>query len=221
MSFVYCLIASCTAQLLQTGTVFEFSAGSGNEPKIAVDSSGNAVVVWGQYDGGYRIFAKRYATGQAWGAAQIIDASLQDPNNNLAYRPQIAMDGNGSAIAVWEQPSLPSTSTAYNTWASRYVAGQGWGAAVVLENATSYNILASPQVAMNASGDAVVVWNRDNDIWANRFILGQGWGVAGMIETSTPPAYDPRVVIDVSGNATAVWRQSDGTADSIWANRLQ
>ena len=209
-----------TAGLLQTGTNYEFSASNGNAPKMAVDNSGNAVVVWGQYDGGrYRIFAKRYDVIQGWGESQIIDASEQYSIVNISIRPQIAVDDNGNAIAVWDQ-TLPS-SNADNTWANRYIAGQGWSNATVVEENSTSSSFATPEVAMDASGEAVVVWSRGGDIWSNQFVPAQGWGTAVTIETNTAAAYDPQVGMDNSGNATAVWRQSGGTADSIWANRLQ
>jgi len=40
------------------------------------------------------------------------------------------MDSTGNAIAVWGQ----SDGTRNNVWANRYVAGSGWGTAVLLEN---------------------------------------------------------------------------------------
>ncbi len=46
-----------------------------------------------------------------------------------------------------------------------------------------------------------------------------GWGEAELIETgSWGPAEVPQVAMDGSGNAIAVWSQSDGTRYNIWAN---
>ena len=42
-----------------------------------------------------------------------------------------------------------------------------------------------------------------------------------MIETNdVGNAGLPQIALDASGNALAVWRQSDGTRDSIWSNRF-
>ena len=46
------------------------------------------------------------------------------------------------------------------------------------------------------------------------------WGTAGLIETdNASDAGYPRVAMDASGNAVAVWHQSDGTRKNIWSNR--
>ena len=61
-----------------------------------------------------------------------------------------------------------------------------------------------------------------NNIWANRYTAGTGWGTAALIETNNAGSADsPQVAINANGNALAVWRQSDGTRDNIWANRYQ
>ena len=48
-----------------------------------------------------------------------------------------------------------------------------------------------------------------------------GWDVAELLETDDAgDARGPRVALDPNGNAVAVWTQSDGTRDNIWANRF-
>ncbi|UCF44111.1 MAG: hypothetical protein JSV99_04100, partial [Planctomycetota bacterium] len=58
-------------------------------------------------------------------------------------------------------------------------------------------------------------WN----IWSNRYVAGTGWGTAELIETENGSAEYPQVAVDSAGNAVAVWRQHDGSWDSIWSNR--
>jgi len=57
---------------------------------------------------------------------------------------------------------------------------------------------------------------RGNNIWANRYLTGAGWGTATLIETDTGDASAPSIAVDASGNAIAVWHQSDGTARNMW-----
>jgi len=84
-----------------------------------------------------------------------------------------------------------------------------------------------PQIAFDGSGNAIAVWRQmdsmsNENIWANRFDAGTLiWGTAVMIETNDAGvADDPQIAVDGSGNAFAVWRQSDGTRNNIWANRF-
>jgi hypothetical protein len=80
--------------------------------QVAVDPSGNAVAVWKQSDGALdNIWANRYTVGFGWGMAELIETEdLGD-----AERPQIALDPEGNAIAVWYQDD----GTHINVWANR------------------------------------------------------------------------------------------------------
>jgi hypothetical protein len=80
-------------------------------------------------------------------------------------------------------------------------------------------------VALDPNGNAVAVWYQFDgtrfNIWANRFTPAPGWGAAERIETDNAgDASQPQVALDPSGNAVAVWPQSDGTRTNIWANRF-
>jgi hypothetical protein len=190
--------------------------GNTGKPQIAMDASGNALAVWEQRGAvANTIRANHYNTGTGWGADEWIG------NNPFgdAYAPQIAMNASGSAQAVWQQ----SDGTRDNIWSNRYSPGTGWGTAALIEsNNTGFAI--DPQVALDSSGNALAVWAlfdgaRDN-VWANRYSPGAGWGTPELIETgSAGDAGSAQVAFDASGNALAVWRQSDGMRNNIWANR--
>jgi hypothetical protein len=82
----------------------------------------------------------------------------------------------------------------------------------------------SPQIAFDASGNALAVWAQSDssryNIRANRYTAATGWGTAELIEgDNAGDAFDSQIAIDASGNALAVWAQSDGTRSNIWANR--
>jgi hypothetical protein len=48
----------------------------------------------------------------------------------------------------------------------------------------------------------------------------KAWGSPVLIETDNAgDARYPQIAVDSSGNALAVWAQSDGTRFNIWANR--
>ncbi len=154
--------------------------------------------------------------GTGWGTAELIETD----NAGYALYPQVAVDTSGNAVAVWRQSDGPR----YSIWANRYVVGTGWGEAEVIETDNTGNAY-SPQVAVDTSGNAVAVWYQSDgtrySIWANRYVAGTVWGEAELIETDdNGNAEYPQVAVDTSGNAVAVWYQSDGvTHDSIWANR--
>ena len=80
----------------------------------------------------------------------------------------VTASNSGNALAVWGQ----SDGTRRNIWSNRYMAGTGWGTAVLLEtdNAGDAN---APQIALGANGNALAVWYQSDgtrtNIWSNRF----------------------------------------------------
>jgi probable HAF family extracellular repeat protein len=184
-------------------------------PQVAVDPTGNAVAVWQQYDGiRDNIWANRYVVGAGWGSPTLIETD----DTSWADHPEVVVDQNGNAIAVWEQSNGVYTSICSN----RYVVGAGWSTAAPIETDDSGNAC-DPQVAFDPSGNAIAVWWQFNatawHIWSNRYVVGTGWETATLVETdNVNSAFHPQIAVDPSGNAVAVWDQNNGKVDSIWAN---
>ena len=197
-------------------TLIESDTGNAGAPQIAFDIKGNGLAVWQQTDGTrYNIWANRYTVGSGWGVAELIETD----NAGDAQSPQISIDANGNALAVWSQ----SDGTRNNIWANRFTIGTGWGVAALIVTGNAGGAQ-SPQISIDANGNALAVWHQSDgtrfNIWANRYTSGTGWGTAALIETDNAgSATNPQIAFDASGNALAVWTQSDGTRNNIWANR--
>ncbi len=105
-----------TAELVETD-----DAGNAWSPEIAIDANGNVLAVWQQTQGQPRqgseffdVIANRYTLGTGWGTPQIIGAQTGTiDTEDLA--PQIAVDPQGNAIAIWGQADTMTT----NLWANR------------------------------------------------------------------------------------------------------
>src|SRR3972149_5060973 len=182
-------------------------AGGANQPQIALDPPGNAMVVWRQSNGTRdSIMANRHVAGVAWGTPVYVET---DDAGNAGY-PQVDADPAGNAVAVWHQ----SDGTRTNIWANRYAVGAGGGTAGGMETDTA-GAASAPQVAVNAAGNAVAVWYQSDgtrtNIWANRYAVGAGWGTAERIETDNAGgASDPQVAVDAAGDAAAGGARSAG-----------
>ena len=189
------------------------NVGNVNHLQIASDGSDNVLVVWRQYDGSaHSIYANRYTSTGGWGSAELIESS-----SGTASLPQIATDGSGNALAVWMQYD----GSAHSIYVNRYTPGAGWGSAELIESGSE--TASDPQIAIDDLGDALVVWRQYDgsgySIYANRYTPVGGWGSAELIESSSGTASLPQIAIDDSGNAVAVWRQHNGSAYDIYANR--
>ncbi len=81
-----------------------------------------------------------------------------------------------------------------------------------------------PDLAVNASGAAVAVWlyygGADSEVWAASFAPEDGWGTPERIAAYEDFARYPRVALDPSGNAVAVWQHDRGDPDRGFRRRL-
>lgn len=200
-----------SAQLIETTNL-----GSALDPQVVVHASGNALAVWHQSTSSGRsdIWANRYTPASGWGTAGLIETN----DAGSAEDVQIAMDAAGNAVAVWRQHD----GTRLNIWANRYDAASSWGTAALIETDDAGNAN-GPRVALDLAGNAIAIWYQHdgtrNNIWANRYNIGSGWGTAQTIETGDGDGLQPDVGFDASGDAVAIWIQSDGTEFSVYANR--
>jgi hypothetical protein len=83
-------------------------------PKIVIDSQGNAFSIWHQSDGNvFNIWAARYTLGKGWNTPEL----LEHDDSWHAANPEIAIDKNGNAIAVWQQSD---SKQRFSIWANRF-----------------------------------------------------------------------------------------------------
>ena len=149
------------AHILQHDT----AEGDAAAPRIAFDSSSNAIAVWSQeVDTFNNIHTTRYTAGTGWGNA----TSLETNNRNSSTSPQLAVDTSGNALVVWEH-----YDGAHNyIWASRYTTGSGWGTSGPIEPDNGGGAY-DPQIAFDSSGNAIAVWKQwdgtHQRIWASRY----------------------------------------------------
>jgi len=113
-------------------------------------------------------------------------------------------------------------------WSNRYVQGQGWEGAVVLENGSTEAFGSS--IAMDPKGTATVIWRqRDNNsnawnVMTTRYVPGTGWvQPPALIENMPGDAQGWRDVAmdDIPDNevgAVAIWVQEDGGVNSVFIN---
>jgi len=184
--------------------------------RIGIDSGGNGLAVWSQFDGiKNNVYFNRYTADSGWGEAGLVTTD----NTSSASNPSMAIDDDGNALVVWQQ----SDGVRTNIHASHYASGSGWGDAMLLESDNAGDA-SNSQVAFDGNGSAVAVWHQSDgirtNIVANRYTPGSGWGDTTLLETNNAgDARNPQVALDSGGNALILWRQNDGSRDDIYANR--
>ncbi len=205
-------------------------------PQVAVDGSGNAVVVWQQEEGeDWYVWANRYeADAGRWGTAERIEPEVVDMVGidfqwlEEDLRPQVAVNTDGTAVAVWQNAYIETTGTYTTTaaviGANRYEPGVGWGHAEWIVSSVDVE---TPQVVVTDDGAAVVVWQHegfpntglDAGVVLKRYEPDVGWGREIPIETGAGGSANPRVAVNDNGNVVVVWERFDGARTNIYANR--
>jgi hypothetical protein len=201
-----------------------------NVPQIGFDGQGNAFAVWGQEDpsnGGIAtVWASTMPAGGSWTAPASLDSSA--PSTGTGFTgPQLAVNANGTAVAVWDQTA--DAGNTYSPWASIYTPGSGWSAAVQVDSPAG-NARRAPRVAIDPNGNAAMVWidgSTSGFTWVmgSRFAVGGGgWSSPvrlsiGMDAGSGSNDTFPDIAMDAQGNAKVVWSTDNG-AHAIWTARF-
>lgn len=122
--------------------------------------------------------------GAAFAAAPAAPAwqtpLLLESNNdyNVSGRVLTAISPTGDAIVMWEQGDGTPTVDTRKVFSRRYVAGQGWDAAVAVPGVTTTSssaALLEGRLFIDANGTAT--WLRPN-LETRRFTAASGWGTA-------------------------------------------
>lgn len=175
-------------------------------PKVAIDSQGNAVVVWSHPLSTTTVIqASIRPAGGTFGPP----TDLSDAGRTANTDADVAMAADGTAIAVWTWNN--GTRTVVQS-AVRPPGGAFPPAGTATTLSNTAQAASTARVAMNARGDAAVVWTRSNG--TNQIVQARvrpaGGAFAAAVDLSAPgaDASTPEVAIDPQGRATAVWARS-------------
>jgi hypothetical protein len=191
-------------------------------PVISSDGKGNAIVVWAKRDSGNiaNIWAARYAyADKQWQTAVKIENS-----DNTAVTPQVALDKNGNALAVWQQTDSDiEEQNGENIWAARFIAkSNSWQTPILIESDSGD--AAAPAIAMDKQGNGISLWYQDNGsreiTKASRYdVVNNVWKQSGPIGDSKDSMYEQKIAFQSNGNAIATWRQAVGSKFSVFSAR--
>lgn len=193
-------------------------------PRVAMDDNGNALITWQQNDGTRdQIYKSEYRSSSWTHPANLADNISPD---TAASNPQVAMDNNGNALIVWQQPDGAAVS---QTFKSEYRTGSWTHPANSNDNISpDVQAVTSPAVAMDNNGNAVIVWVQNdgtrNQIFKSEYRTGSWTHPANLADNISPDSavVEPQVAMDDSGNAIIAWRQPDaGAIDQIFKSEYR
>lgn len=181
-------------------------------PRVVLDSTGKATVVWSYWDGSINIARVRIRSAAGALGTQR-DLSPSAPTGFPMFAT-VGIDGAGNALAVWSHWN----GAAYDVeGASRLAAADTWTNLPAFGQSASASFGTEPQVAVDPNGNGVAIWRAANNTIQAASRAGGGAFGAAQLGISAPTASGPRVVLDSAGNAISVWRRSDGEGQRVEA----
>ncbi|HTD08588.1 MAG TPA: PKD domain-containing protein [Solirubrobacteraceae bacterium] len=181
-------------------------------PDLAVDSQGDAVVVWECLEGGEDLVegASRPAGG-SWQAPETLSTEAE----NL-HAAEVGIDAAGDATAVWEEKGAEVRIDA----ASKPAGGQWQHPVAISPEGDNAN---EPRLAVAANGDAVAAWEHfesEELIEATVRNSAGAWGKPVALtqpETGKGEPAGQQVAIDGQGDAVLVWARMNGGQEIVEA----
>lgn len=174
-------------------------------PTVAIDDEGNALIVWDDVSGLYRIVNSAYYNGSSF----VTPSSSFAGSSNLVL-PVVALDGVGNGVVVYQQ----AVGVNFYTYASTFQGGS-WSAPIPLSPASTTGTF--PSVAMDGQGKAVAAWTLVNSggaavVQAANFSFSSGWSSPYTLSQPGLSSGVPQVNVSIDGlgNAAAVWNQEIG-----------
>ena len=209
--------------------VNSYTTGLQNGAAVAMDATGNAVVVWesaGQDGDDYGVYAQRYDTsGNPQGGEFRVNSTTVGPQ----FVAAVAMDPDGDFVVAW---TSNDGVTSYQTRAQRFDAtGAPVGGELQVTTPVGSSQSGYPSVAMAADGRFVVEWTSfyyggsATGVFARRYDpAGTPQGGAFQVNTYTTGSQrDGIVASDAEGNFVVVWRSyhnQDGYGGGSFGQRF-
>lgn len=186
----------------QVAQLLESTLGQAGDVDVAINADGVAYAIWSQVANGRRsIFTMRYSDG-VWKDLKVVSNFLND-----AFAPQVVVQPNGQAMAIWQE--LQGTD---QVLMANRTTGPGADWAVPFSLQAAPEVLDDLEMVVDGSSNAVAIWRRAQTVFAIHFD-GNQFGLPQQISISTNAgAFAADVAMGADGNALAVWTEVGAAA---------
>ena len=167
-----------------------------DDPQMAVDGRGRAVVAWSRFGAAPRgVYVARQTASGRWTAPRVVS----DPLRNVGWM-DVAADRSGGITVAW-------TGVNGSVRAADRPAGRRWQEAVAV--APRGSVFQGLEVSMNGAGDALLVWTSLRGVhhpaqFAARSRSGP-WSSPRLLSPRRGDTFGPVAGVLRDGSAVAVW----------------
>jgi hypothetical protein len=184
--------------------------------RVAMDSYGNATAVWMAFNGSnYIIQASTKPFGGSW---QTEPDTLSTDPLNPSDAPQIVVDSNGNATAVWGA----IVGDHYFTQASTKPVGTTWQTPVNISNPSV--LVVFPAIVVDGSGNVTAAWT-GQQVGSGTTIaqaatkpFGEAWQEPITLALGTPQTAPLQIATNGDGTVTVIWLANIGITGGVQAS---
>lgn len=184
-----------------------------NYPDVALNSNGNATVVWEQWDGTRnQPFARSYSPGSGWAAAPVELDGDTDPSID---RIHISLGADGNGLAHWTLNDRTGVT------ARRFVSGSWQPAETVVTGTNIY----TADALIAPDGRIVQTWADNKNVYA-KICVGGVWDAAETLVSDDAETVNLRTSVMAmdrsNGRVIVMWTRlalDDADGSAVWARR--
>ncbi len=183
----------------------------GGKIDIQLDNAGNAYATWTTLEDLHypvpKLFISYYKatmSGFVWTPRQMI--ATESTMNSTGYQA-LAVNPRGDALLMWADDS--GLKFAHTDELGR------WSKPVLIDSSVT---ISPSQVVLLDSGEAFAAFINGVKIYTPRNGL---WSWTHPLLTDQNASSDPRLVVDLTGNALVAWTQNNGGVNRIYAKRYR
>jgi hypothetical protein len=214
---------TASGSLAQIAVAHPADSASDLYPAVAISKVGEMFVTWEGSDGApsnsqTSVWMKQFKNNQ-WQPEFLFETY----NDNEAYRPSIATNGNSDAIVTYLQ--WTQTATSKELWSRRYTGGTWAQTPLRVRSSADIDAAQPPSIHLDDNGVATAAWSAASSqgIYSVEMShLGAGdtaWGTPTVegtpnyAGTDTNGTQSPMPVVrgDGNGNGIVVWRKRPAT----------
>lgn len=155
------------------------------------------------------------ASAAGWLPQVNASKTVPSPSNTVVSLQDVALDGDGNAVAVWVQAGENGLEIVE---AATRPAGGSWSKPVTISETAEFKV--ELKLAVNPQGDAAAVWigyaaGEGEIVHAATRPAGGEWSEPVTLSKVGEQAVEPNIAIDALGNVTAIWIGGVGWEEGV------
>jgi hypothetical protein len=190
-----------------------------SQPRIAVSSAGVAVAVWLDLRGGQKnVYSARLPAGSTtWSANYRVTSNTAAAKG----RPDVAVAGDGTAHAVWEDATSGNADVDYATLAP---AATAWSANAKVSDDATTGAEALPRIGLTSAGNPLVAWI-DGRVTNKQVRVAQksggAWGASVQVSDASAKPASLALAVKADGGMIAAWGDARATPSAVWGAQCE